>query len=57
MASGEMTERQFTEFLRQTCKLLADYSKSGSIHNVCMDWRRVGELVVERSASNQVNRG
>jgi 16S rRNA G966 N2-methylase RsmD len=45
MASGEMNEAQFTEFLRQTCKLLADHSTSGSIHNVCMDWRHVGELV------------
>lgn len=45
MASGEMSEAQFTEFLRQTCKLLADYSTPGSVHNVCMDWRHVGELV------------
>lgn len=45
MASGEMTEAQFTEFLQQTCKLLADHSTLGSVHNICMDWRHVGELV------------
>jgi 16S rRNA G966 N2-methylase RsmD len=45
MASGEMSEAEFAEFLRRTCKLLADHSMPGSIHNVCMDWRHVGELV------------
>jgi 16S rRNA G966 N2-methylase RsmD len=45
MASGEMSEAQFTEFLRRTCKLLADHSTSGSVHNICMDWRHVGELL------------
>lgn len=45
MASGEMSEAEFTDFLRRTCKLLVDHSTPGSIHNVCMDWRHVGELV------------
>jgi 16S rRNA G966 N2-methylase RsmD len=44
MASGEMTEAQFTEFLGQVFRLLADHSISGSVHNVCMDWRHVGEV-------------
>jgi 16S rRNA G966 N2-methylase RsmD len=46
MASGEMSETQFTDFLRQTCNLLAKNSTAGSIHYVCMDWRHVGELTV-----------
>jgi DNA modification methylase len=45
MASGEMSEVQFADFLRQTCALLAANSGPGSVHYVCMDWRHVGELV------------
>ncbi|HUN95311.1 MAG TPA: DNA methyltransferase [Bradyrhizobium sp.] len=45
MASGEMTEVQFTGFLEQCCTLLAAHSLPGSIHYVCMDWRHVGELL------------
>jgi hypothetical protein len=45
MASGEMTEVQFTGFLRQCCTLLAAHSLPGAIHYVCMDWRHVGELL------------
>jgi hypothetical protein len=45
MASGEMTEAQFTGFLGQCCTLLAANSLPGAIHYVCMDWRHVGELL------------
>jgi len=45
MASGEMTEAQFTDFLRQTCQQLAAHSADGAVHYVCMDWRHVGELL------------
>src|SRR6185437_2946874 len=45
IASGEMTETQFTDFLRQTCQLLAAHSADGAMHYVCMDWRHVGELL------------
>lgn len=44
MATGEMSEAEFTTFLRKTCGLLAAHSAPGSIHYVCMDWRHVGEL-------------
>ena len=44
MATGEMSEAEFTQFLRNTCGLLAAHSAPGSIHYVCMDWRHVGEL-------------
>jgi DNA modification methylase len=44
MATGEMSESEFTQFLRNACSLLAAHSAPGSIHYVCMDWRHVGEL-------------
>ena len=46
MASGEMTEAEFTQFLTQACQLLAQNSKDGSLHFICMDWRHIGELLV-----------
>ena len=45
MASGEMDERAFTEFLAKTCRLLATYSLDGSLHYICMDWRHVHQLL------------
>src|SRR5260370_4031149 len=45
MASGVMTEAQYTAFLTLSCNLLARHSRSGSIHFVCTDWRHGGELI------------
>lgn len=45
MASGEMSEIEFTQFLTQSCELLAQYSKEGSLHFICMDWRHMEELL------------
>ena len=45
MASGEMDERAFTEFLVTTCSRLAHYSLDGSLHYICMDWRHVRQLL------------
>ena len=45
MASGEMDAEAFTEFLQKTCTLLARYSADGSLHDVCMDWRHIRELL------------
>ena len=45
MASGEMSETEFVEFLTKVFKNLADYSCDGSIHFVCMDWRHIGEVI------------
>jgi 16S rRNA G966 N2-methylase RsmD len=45
MASGEMSEVEFTAFLTHVCKLLASNSADGSIHFLCMDWRHLGELL------------
>lgn len=54
MASGEMTEEQFTTFLRTVTSNLAAFSDDGSIHYVCMDWRHMGELLAAgRSAYSE----
>jgi DNA modification methylase len=45
MASGEMTEIQFTDFLRGVFENLARFSLDGSMHFVCMDWRHIYELL------------
>jgi DNA modification methylase len=45
MASGEMDKGAFTEFLAQACGLLARYSRDGSLHYLCMDWRHLRELL------------
>lgn len=45
MASGEMSEPQFTAFLSKSLQLLADHSTSGSVHFICMDWRHVKEIL------------
>jgi hypothetical protein len=44
MASGEMNEAQFASFLSKSL-VLERYSKAGSVHFICMDWRHVGEMV------------
>jgi hypothetical protein len=45
MASGEMSSEKFTEFLARALGHHAAYSRPGSIHFVCMDWRHIGELL------------
>lgn len=45
MASGEMSPDAFATFLRHVFKLQVQYSTSGSIHYVCMDWRHMGEIL------------
>lgn len=45
MASGEMSEADFTAFLKATLSHQADHSIDGSIHFVCMDWRHIHELL------------
>jgi DNA modification methylase len=44
MASGEMSDCEFVAFLNSCFGLLLQYSSSGSVHFVCMDWRHIGEL-------------
>jgi DNA modification methylase len=45
MASGEMSEDEFIQFLTCSLGLLARHSKVGSVQFVCMDWRHAGELL------------
>ena len=44
MASGEMSEEEFIEFLAKSMRLMADFSIDGAIHYLCMDWRHDLEL-------------
>jgi len=53
MASGEMSEAEFSEFLTRSCNLLADNSVNGSLHYVCIDWRHVGDLLGAGSKAYQ----
>jgi DNA modification methylase len=45
MASGEMSEGEFTAFLQQVLGNAAAASRNGALHFVCMDWRHLGELL------------
>jgi DNA modification methylase len=45
MASGEMTQAEFVDFLAQAFECLARYTVDGSIHYICMDWRHIEEVV------------
>ena len=45
MASGEMSEEEFTAFLPTVFRNLAGHSADGAIHFVCIDWRHIGEVI------------
>ena len=45
MASGEMTAEQFTAFLRTVFEQLCRFSVDGSIHQICIDWRHLREML------------
>lgn len=45
MASGEMSEAEFTVFLGTVLGNLATASVDGAIHMVCMDWRHMREVL------------
>lgn len=49
MASGEMSENEFQEFLTKNFTLLKEFSKDGSLHYICMDWRHVKEIILAGS--------
>jgi DNA modification methylase len=54
MASGEMTDAEFEEFLRAGLSACASVTRDGGVHFVCMDWRHidavstVGKLVYSK---------
>ncbi len=45
MASGEMSEAEFTAFLAQVCRLMTHSMIDGTLAYMCMDWRHMGELL------------
>ena len=45
MASGEMSEAEFIQFLQSAFDRLIEYSTDGSIHYVFMDWRHMKEIL------------
>ena len=45
MGCGEMSEAEFTAFLEAVFRMLADNTVDGSIHEICMDWRHVPEML------------
>ncbi|MEQ1899524.1 MAG: DNA methyltransferase [Devosia sp.] len=50
MASGEMTQNEFSAFLRSAFDNLVRFSSDGSIHFICMDWRHMSEMLDAGSA-------
>ena len=46
MASGEMSESEFFDFLCSALALLERHSSDGSVHFICMDWRHAAELLL-----------
>jgi len=45
MGSGEMNEAEFTAFLQTVFDRLAENTIDGSIHQICMDWRHMWEML------------
>jgi DNA modification methylase len=45
MASGEMSDAEFTAFLKTVFEQLAAHSMDGAIHFQCIDWRHIGEML------------
>lgn len=50
MASGEMSESEFLQFLEKTLGQMAAHSSDGAIHFVCMDWRHMDVLLAAGKA-------
>jgi DNA modification methylase len=51
MASGEMSSEAFTDFLKTVFRQLVRHTTDGSIHDICMDWRHMTEMM---TAGNEV---
>jgi DNA modification methylase len=46
MASGEMSDQEFADFLGKSFSLIAASCAPGTVAFVCMDWRHVAETIV-----------
>jgi len=51
MASGEMTEDEFTLFLTKTLEFASSHTAPGALIYVCMDWRHMGEVLAAGRAT------
>src|SRR3546814_5724718 len=51
-ASGEMSSEEFTDFLKPVFCHLAGYSKDGSIHFQCMDFRHLPDILAAGSEAS-----
>jgi DNA modification methylase len=45
MGCGEMSEVEFTTFLETVFDRLAEHTIDGAIHQICMDWRHMWEML------------
>ncbi len=45
VASGEMDVAQFRAFLNNSTAMMARFSRPGSLHYICMDWRSIADLL------------
>ena len=45
-ASGEMSHAEFSEFLAATLGTASQFSRPGSVHFICMDWRHTAQLTL-----------
>jgi DNA modification methylase len=45
MASGEMSQEEFTRFLTDVFQELVAHTVEGSIHQICVDWRHLREML------------
>jgi DNA modification methylase len=53
MGCGEMSAVEFKNFLESVFALMADNTVDGSIHQVCMDWRHMPEMLAAGNAVYQ----
>jgi DNA modification methylase len=51
MASGEMTDKAFADFLTRTLGLMAERCKPGAVLYGCMDWRHASEMLAAAKAN------
>ncbi|MGA2998435.1 site-specific DNA-methyltransferase [Bradyrhizobium sp.] len=52
MASGEMTEAEFADFLHQTFQRIIAYCRDGALIYSFMDWRHMAEILAAGRAAN-----
>jgi hypothetical protein len=45
VASGEMSQAEFTDFLTATLGLASEFSRDGAVWFACMDWRHLREML------------